>query len=62
MKLIADVFPKLQIQKDLVRSMPKKSHFKESFEKQHGNSPQIVEMSRTATLLYSLITVKGIDF
>ena len=36
MTLIADVFPKLRIQKDLVRSMPKKSLFKGSFEKQHG--------------------------
>ena len=32
----ADVFPKLRKQKNLVRSMPIKSRFKGSFEKQHG--------------------------
>ena len=36
MTLIADVFPKLHTQKNLVRSMPKKSSFKGSFGKQHG--------------------------
>ena len=40
MKLIADVFSKLRIQKDLVRSMPKKSRFKGSFRKQHGKRAQ----------------------
>ena len=34
--LIADVFPKLRTQKNLVRSMPKKSRFRGSFENQHG--------------------------
>ena len=38
--LIADVFPKLRTQKKLVRSMPKKSNFKESFDKQHGKCAQ----------------------
>ena len=38
--LIADVFPKLRTQKNLVRSMPKKSRFKGSFKKQHGKSAQ----------------------
>ena len=33
MTLIADKFPKLRTQKNLVRSMPKKSPFKGSFEK-----------------------------
>ena len=40
MTLIADVFPKLRTQKNFVRSMPKKSNFKESFEKQHGKCAQ----------------------
>ena len=40
MTLIADVFPKLHTQKNLVRSMPKKSHFKGSFGKQHGKRAQ----------------------
>ena len=40
MTLIADVFPKLRTQKNLVRSMPKKSPFKRSFKKQHGKCAQ----------------------
>ena len=40
MTLIADVFPKLQTQKNLVRSMPKKSSFKRSFGKQHGKQAE----------------------
>ena len=40
MNLIADVFPKLRTQKNLVRSMPKKSRFKGSFKKQHGKCAQ----------------------
>ena len=40
MTLIADLFPKLQTQKNLVRSMPKKSCFKGSFGKQHGKRAQ----------------------
>ena len=40
MTLIADVFPKLRTQKNLVRSMPKKSRCKESFGKQDGKSSQ----------------------
>ena len=40
MTLIADVFPKLQTPKNMVRSMPKKSSFRGSFEKQHGKCAQ----------------------
>ena len=40
MTLIADVFPKLRTRKNLVRPMPKKSHFKGSFGKQHGKRAQ----------------------
>ena len=40
MTLIADVFPKLPTQKNLVRSMPKESSFKGSFKKQHGKRAQ----------------------
>ena len=40
MTLIADVFAKLRTQKNLVRSMSKKSRFKGSFKKQHGKCAQ----------------------
>ena len=40
MTLIADVFPKLRTQKNLVRSMPKKSSLEGSFGKQHGKRAQ----------------------
>ena len=36
MTLIPDVFPQLRTPKDMVRSMPKKSCFKASVEKQHA--------------------------
>ena len=39
--LIADAFAKLRIQKNLIRSIPKKSRFKGSFKKQHGKCAQI---------------------
>ena len=42
MTLIADVFPILRTQKNLVRSMPKMSSFKGSFGKQHGKRAQIL--------------------
>ena len=38
--LIADVFPKLRTPKNMVRSMPKKSHFRGSDKKQHGECTQ----------------------
>ena len=41
MTLIADVFPKLWTQKNLVRSVPKKSSFKGSFGEQHRERAQI---------------------
>ena len=40
MALIADIFPKLRIQKNLVRSTSKNSRFKASFGKEHGKSAQ----------------------
>ena len=40
MTLIADVFPKLRTPKNMVKSMPKKSRFKGSVEKQHGKCAQ----------------------
>ena len=40
MTLIADLYPELRIQKNLVRSMSKKSRFKGSFGKQHGKRAQ----------------------
>ena len=40
MNHITDVFSKLRTQKNLVRSMPKKSCFNGSFAKEHGNRAQ----------------------
>ena len=40
MTLLADIFPKLLTQKNLLRSMPKESSFKGSFENQHGKCQQ----------------------
>ena len=40
MTVTADVFPKLRTQKNLLKSMPKKSRFKGSFKKQHGKCAQ----------------------
>ena len=40
MTLIADVFPELRTPKKTVRSMPKKSRFRGSVEKQHGKVAQ----------------------
>ena len=40
MTLIPDVFPKLRTQKNLVRSISKKSRFKWSFGKEHGKRAQ----------------------
>ena len=40
MTLIADVFPKLLTAKNMVRSMPKKSHFRGSDKKQHCKRAQ----------------------
>ena len=40
MTLIAELFPKLRTTKNLIRSMSKKSRFKESFGKQHGKRDQ----------------------
>ena len=40
MTLIADVFPKLRTPKNMVRSMPKKSRFRGSDKKQHGECAQ----------------------
>ena len=40
MTLIADGFPKLWTLKNMVRSMPKKSRFRGSDKKQHGECAQ----------------------
>ena len=53
MTLIADVFPKLRTQKNLVRSMPKKSPFKGSFKKQHGKYAQTL-LKCEGQLLYHI--------
>ena len=63
MTLIADVFPKLRTQKNLVRSMPKKSTLEGSFKKQHGKRAQtFVEICMAGPLPYLLIAVKAVDF
>ena len=51
--LIADVFPKLRTQKNLVRSMPKKSRLKGSFKKQHGKCAQTL-LKCQGQLLYHI--------
>ena len=53
MTLIADGFPKLRTQKNLVRSMPKNSRFKGSFEKEHGKCAQTL-LKRQGQLLYHI--------
>ena len=40
MTLTADIFPKLRTPKNMVRLMRKKSRFRGSFEKQHGECRQ----------------------
>ena len=42
MQLIANVFPKLRTPKNILRSMPKKSPFGVSVQKQHGKCAQIL--------------------
>ena len=53
MTLIADVFSKLRTQKNLVRSMPKKSRFKASFKKPHGKCAQTL-LKCQGQLLYQI--------
>ena len=53
MTLIADVFPKLRTRKNLVRSMPKKYRFKESFKMQHGKCAQTL-LKCQGQLLYHI--------
>ena len=40
MTLIADIFPKLRVPKNVVRSMSKKSRFKGPFHRPHGKRVQ----------------------
>ena len=51
--LIADVFPKLRTQKNVVRSMHKKSGFKGTFEKPHGKCAQTL-LKCQGQLLYKI--------
>ena len=53
MTLVADVFPKLRTQKNLVRSMPKKSRFKVSFKKQHRKCARAL-LKCEVELLYNI--------
>ena len=51
--LIADVFPKLRTQKNVVRSMHKKSGFKGTFETPHGKCAQTL-LKCQGQLLYQI--------
>ena len=53
MTLIAEVFPKLRTQENLVTSMPKKSRFKGSLKKQHGKCAQTL-LKCQGQLLYHI--------
>ena len=53
MTFIANLFPELWTQKNLVRSMPKKSAFKGSLEKQHGICAQTL-LKYQGQLLYHI--------
>ena len=53
MTVVADVFPKLRTQKNLVRSMPKKSRFKVSFKKQHRKCARAL-LKCEVELLYNI--------
>ena len=53
MTLLADVFMKLRTQKNLFRSMAKKSRLKVSFEKQHGKDAQTL-LKCQRQLLYDI--------
>ena len=52
MALLADVFPKLRSQKNLLRSILKNSGFKGSFEKQHGKCTQTLLKSQRQLLYH----------
>ena len=62
MRLIAEVFPKLQTPKSMVTSMFKKSRFKDPPESNMVNGPNIVEICMAAPLPYLLIAMNAIDF
>ena len=59
MRLIAEVFPKLQTPKSMVTSMFKKSRFKDPPASNMVNGPNIVEICMAAPLPYLLITLKA---
>ena len=52
MTLITDVFQKLRTTKNVVRSMPKKSRFRVSVEKQHCECPQTLFTFETHPLYH----------
>ena len=58
MTLIADVFRKLRTPKTIVRSMPKKSLFGRSVEKEHGKCPQTL-FTFEGQLLYPIYLSLG---
>ena len=47
MTLIADLFANLRTPKDVVRYLSKKSHFKGTFDKQHGKRVQTLLRSES---------------
>ena len=52
MTLVADVFRKLETMKDLVRQIPKKSHFRRPFDKQHGKRDETILKSARQDLYH----------
>ena len=46
MTLLADLFPKIRIPKNVVRDMSKKSRFKGPFDRQHGKRFQTLVRSK----------------
>ena len=60
MTLTADVFPKLRTPKNMVRSMPKKSHFRNPTKSNMVNAPKHCSNLKDTSLPYLLITGKPI--
>ena len=52
MTLVADVFPKLRTPKNVIKSISKKSRFRESFERQHRKSLQTLLKSERQHLYH----------
>ena len=62
MTFMADVFPKLQTAKDVVRQMFKKSCFSKTFEKQDGKQAQTLLKQKTFFQFFSTFLKSRIKF